>query len=361
MMHDNKGFAIITALMVLCILSITGILAMKRSIREVKSAAKFQFDEMGFYAAESGVNHAALEATALALAGYFTEPNDVHNAFVSGSLGQLTDYSADLITLDGYEPTTGIHDIYVKARGKQAKGVFSIIDAEFEFVPAFQMPEAALWIFQGATLKGNPTIDGDPDLYDDCPPAPDIIYDVECIDGTTNCIDPQGSPNFGYDGMVIDESAAPFIPSIVKNNLIPIADYVGPWSDDVKAMIESSTEDDPVVIVLTGDTTLNNSVAFDGYGILFVDGNIEMRGNITWHGPLMSSGAAFVAAGTCTVDGALITGESTEVEVAGTANINYNCDILNKMYNKKSRYRMKWWRNQLPKITVMPNGTIIRR
>jgi hypothetical protein len=242
-----------------------------------------------------------------------------------------------------------------------------IVEAQFAFEPAFPMPKAALWIWQGAEIKGSATIDGHP-YGTECPAVPDITYDLSCPEGNPNCISSSGSPDFGDDSdndgnnLDIAESEVKFLPSVVKNNLTKIADYVGPWSTEVEDMLSNSCSiDGGVTVIIEGDMTLNNSAVDEGCGVLFIDGDLHVNGNTTWHGVLMSSGATFVANGTCDIDGALVTGETTQVEISGHANITYNCELVQSLYNSRSSFKRMWWREIMPKITVMPNGTTIRR
>lgn len=100
------------------------------------------------------------------------------------------------------------------------------------------------------------------------------------------------------------------------------------------------TKKNPVVIHVTSDLDLTGST---GYGVLVVDGNLNLGGNVVWNGIVIVSGCddcegSLTGSGGFTVNGALILGNDgnqaappfnptvTISDYGGTANYNYSCE-----------------------------------
>ena len=95
---------------------------------------------------------------------------------------------------------------------------------------------------------------------------------------------------------------------------------------------------------MTGEIHLNNDdLKVPATGILFVDGDLHLNGNIEWNGLIISTGSTSVGNGTADINGSLVTGAAADVEISGTIVIQYRCDIMNGLYESLSGYRRQYW------------------
>jgi hypothetical protein len=105
---------------------------------------------------------------------------------------------------------------------------------------------------------------------------------------------------------------------------------------------------DPVTLYYDGKLTVNGNVV--GFGILVVDGDLEIVGDLDWNGIILIGTCTTCTCTTCpggltgsggaTVGGAMLVGNSTveasTAEFTGTANLQYSCEgiaIANGAFN----------------------------
>ena len=95
---------------------------------------------------------------------------------------------------------------------------------------------------------------------------------------------------------------------------------------------------DPVTMYYDGKLRVNGTVV--GYGILVVDGDLEIVGNLDWNGIILIGTCTTCGCATCpggltgsggaTVGGAILVGNSTveasTAEFTGTADLQYSCE-----------------------------------
>jgi Tfp pilus assembly protein PilX len=97
------------------------------------------------------------------------------------------------------------------------------------------------------------------------------------------------------------------------------------------------TETDPVIIWAPGDFNMTPGPGPTGNGILIVDGNFNMAGNLIWNGMVMIGACPtctgdLLGAGDLTINGAVIIGNATTdraiADFTGTADFQYSCKGL---------------------------------
>jgi hypothetical protein len=97
------------------------------------------------------------------------------------------------------------------------------------------------------------------------------------------------------------------------------------------------TETDPVIIWAPGDFNMTPGPGPTGYGILVIDGNFNMAGNLIWNGLVLIGTCPtcigdLLGAGTLTVNGSVIIGNSSadrsQSDFTGTADFQYSCKGL---------------------------------
>ena len=358
--HRNEGgWTIVAVLMVLSILTIMGTYSIMRSNTEVKCATNELIYNMNFYAAESGEPIAIVEhlegdenlqkifdnfdpdwsETSTMALNNGTEFTYVlsHRKDEDGNVLRWGDPDGDHIwevnTAEGYPFELVVTDGTHKGRGGLAK-----VEVGLGYHNAFEFPGAPLWVDDPymVNFQGNASVIGDSLDEDVCADVPDVLHHITPID-------PMDEPKHYGDEFIHKSSGGMYPFSEVKESLMGNANYIG--NVFPKEIGEGSTIDDPVIIIIEGDLHLNDDdLSIPGTGILFVDGDLKLNGNLEWNGLIVTTGSASVGNGTANINGSLVTGESADVEISGTIVLQYRCDILKKLHDNFSGYKRQWWR-----------------
>jgi hypothetical protein len=121
------------------------------------------------------------------------------------------------------------------------------------------------------------------------------------------------------------------IPGLIKQ-----ATQTIPASNNIDEASIVTSADDPGLIYITGSSKATN---LTGYGILFVDGDIELAGNLDWHGIILVSGdITFSGGGTKTIEGAVV-GLGDAIALNGSVDIQYDCELLQDLQDNFSGYK----------------------
>lgn len=356
-LKNEEGYVIIIALMILSILTVIGTTGLRTSITETHISTNHQIHKMNFYAAESGAPVASLAL----LSDSFLPESEYGNASWVGTdtmdLSNGTQFTYEVghqVNADGevlrYGDPDGDHlweinttvgrplETVVTHGTHIGRGGDVAIQVTLQFRPAFELPNTALWVQNPdmVDFKGNATVVGDSSDPSICPDVPDVLHHL-------NPIDPMDEPKHFGDEFVHESSGGMYPFGPVKENLRSRADYIG--STFPTTLAESSTADNPVVIIIEGDLQINNEdLKVPAYGVLYVDGNLRINGNVEWNGLIVTTGDASVGNGTANINGSLVTGESADVEISGTITIQHDCAQLQDLYDNFSGYRMTSWR-----------------
>jgi hypothetical protein len=356
-LKNEKGFAIVSALLILMAVTIIGISSMSTSITEVQISTNSLIYHMNFYAADSGAPVASID---LLDSDFLSESEYSDVDWIGTStinLGNGTQFTYEIIhqvnsdgdvlrygDVDGdylweINTTHGRPLEVVTTHGTHiGRGGDATVKVTLQFNPPFVVPEAALWIENPDTVnfQGNATVTGDSTDIGVCSDVPDVIHHL-------NPIDPMDEPKHFGDEFVHESSGGMYPFGPVKDNLSKRADYIG--SEFPTDLAEASTPDNPVVIIIEGDLEINNQdLKVPAYGVLYVDGNLRINGNVEWTGLIVSTGNTSIGNGTADIIGSLVTGESAEVDISGAITIQYDCSTLKDLFVDLSRYRMTSWR-----------------
>jgi len=349
-MRNENGSVIIAAIMTLLLLTIIGISSISMSTTEQKISTNMLIHQISFYAAESGI--------AVGPLWYLKHHNDndidVLNMPLSDALiwedgnienlsnGVTYDYTVSYRN-DGtdifIEPVSLMPDIMVYSKGIHSRNGLSEIEATFSFSPAMSVPTNPIWAEDYVEITGSATVDSEFRLCDgESTPAEvkfqeiDYFYAKEgaCLDG--NCDN------------VIDVN--PFDMSIIDELTNDHPTYTDLPSDAGTYVHDDDwTNDSPKVIHITNDVHINNSDTFSGSGILVIDGDLIVNGGFEWFGVVIVKGM-LDAKGTANIQGSLIAGDEAgmDVDLTGNFNIDYDCELINFVYNSFSKYKMTSWK-----------------
>jgi hypothetical protein len=362
-LKNEDGYVIVMTLMILSILTVIGLAGIRTSITETNISTNHLIYHMNFYAAESGIAIGPLWAgskdnypeTEWGNVDFVGESDIMNHSNGTEFDFEVTpqvridpadgvekvlrygDSNADF--LDELNFTSGRPLIEVVSDGTHTgRGGLARIKATYAFAPAFVIPEAALWV-ENADLvdfKGNATVVGDSSDESVCSDVPDMVYHQSPL----NPVDIPKNYGDSFDH-ALSGGMYPYGP--VKDSLTKRADYIGDTFPT--SLAEASTADNPVIIILTGDIQINNEdLKVPAYGVLYIDGNLRINGDVEWNGLIVTTGDATVGNGTANIKGSLVTGENADVELTGTIVVQYDCSTLNVMFDKFSGYRMTSWR-----------------
>jgi len=358
--NDEDGYVIVIVLMVLSILTVISLAGVRTSITEVKIATNHLIYHMNFYAAESGIaigplwtkdeaNYPESEWGNIDFTGTGTGElsNDTSYTFevtprtkidpVDGETKVLRYGDQDGDYLNEVNFTIGPPLIIVDSHGTHtSRGGLSSIRATFIFSPIFMMPNAALRVNSNVNGNGvSGSIIGEHKAGSSCEDVADIMYDVE--GGTI-----EYGGDLGDDPVIVVSSGMYPIP-LIKPLILERAtiEIIGSNNID-EGIIESETSsENPGVVYISGDAKATNLV---GFGILFVDGDIELAGSLGWTGIIIVNGnITFSGGGTKTIAGAVI-GGGDAVALNGSVDIQYDCEVLSDLHDNFSNYRMMSWR-----------------
>jgi hypothetical protein len=149
--------------------------------------------------------------------------------------------------------------------------------------------------------------------------------------------------NIDYGGDLGSDPVVDFDPNLYPYELVKSA-LIGKASHlkEPKYTDETfGTELDPKVYYANGDLEITSST---GYGILIVEGNLELKGDIQWEGLIIVNGNfRFSGGGSKAVYGSIIVMNDV-VRLDGGIDIFYDCTTLTDLKDTFSGYRKVSWR-----------------
>jgi len=377
--NERGSVVIITAVLILALLTIIGISSMKTSITEQQISTNHLIYNMNFYAAESGAPHGVLwlgskdlEDDCAGLSGtdleeckdwFYPDSDDDDNQdwFTLSNKTKYTWKVQHRVNTDGdilyygddgkydesgvkvsdvkdhlweVNTTTGIPLEIIDAEGTHPRGGLAHIRTTWIFTPPFEMPGAALWVDSSVDGHGvSGSIIGEHQAGSSCPDVPDIMYDKPL-----GVIDYVGDTGLNK---VVEQSTGMYPMPLVGARLRKIADITITGSNNIDEGAVITSEENPGVVVFDGDSKATN---LTGYGILYVDGNLELAGSLDWHGVILVSGNITLSGGgTKTIYGAIV-GMGNAIAINGSVDIQYDCELLTDLFDKYASYRMTSWR-----------------
>jgi hypothetical protein len=303
--------------MLLALLSIMGISSISISNTEIEIATNDLIHKRCFYNAETGIS-----STLKLLPSVLNNEDQIHNATLDwqGNISKADtppfyDVSIKHKTQSGkvlfYGDTNGDYLLeyntngigypveIIESLGTDYRGGKVIVNVGARYEEAFPMPKAALWVGNDVNANG---VSGS--VLGEGPPG----EEAECDDDA-------------YD--------------ILYNSPLSVINYTGDTADETFGSPEK-----PKVFRADGDLEIRAS---DGYGILLIDGNLEVKGDFLWHGLLIVNGDfRFSGGGNKAIYGAVIAMGSA-VRMDGGVDIYYDCTALSKLHGHLSSYKKLWW------------------
>jgi hypothetical protein len=341
-----------------------GASSVRTSITEVQISTNNTIYHKNFYTAEGGLNmapewtrnnHVEADYTDVDWMGTFqksdfdwTLPNGKeffknHDFYAEVTHLTEMDAGAEKVLLYGDEDgdylneinfTVGVPLIKVQSFATHVRGGEGAVEATFIYEPIFMMPDAALRVNSNVNGNGvSGSIIGEHQSGSSCGDVADIMFDLS-----------GGTIEYGGDlgdTARIEPSTGMYPMSLLRPILIKRATQTVEASMNIDESSIVTSADNMGVIYITGDSKTTN---LTGYGILFVDGNMELAGNLNWNGIILVSGdITFSGGGTKTIYGAVVAnGEA--IAVNGSVDIQYDCDLLTGLHDDFSHYKMTSWR-----------------
>lgn len=171
----------------------------------------------------------------------------------------------------------------------------------------------------------------------DCDIAPDVCTGTDATEGNEAS---DWTGDYGMEFDYIDRlSFAFFQPEYDKLKSEPTVPLTGKKLTNLALGDEC---DNPFQVFRhEGSVTIQN---LSGYGVLLVDGDLTLGGNIDWHGLILVQGSAtFNGGGVQKMYGAVaINGETSTVN--GNPEFLWDCNIIRQIQNNHIVYRMVAWR-----------------
>lgn len=317
MIHKQEGFVIVVALVVLMLLTMLGLLASRTAQIEVLIANNHKLVTQAFYNAESVVN------VAKAVNLY---SDDVPAPYYDNvNITDGPNPNEVIVTGTGYSPN--------KTHPGRAT---SIVEAGFVIDMDWETElNTALYVGNNLISNGAASVaDGQSDP--DCEAVWDVVSTPNAAEGE-EATDWDGGTG-PIEALGNDQASIPFD---------ELFDHMAQFAVTVPAsnnLMLGSIDEPRGVYMLTdiGGVKVNN---LDGYGILLVDGPVEVAigGSIGWNGIVLIRGdLTFNGGGTQEIFGSvLVSGDMTD---NGGVEIYWDCSVMEMLKEKYTKYRMVWWR-----------------
>ncbi len=380
---NEKGFFLPVGLVLLAFISLLGITAVIVSTTDIKIGSNYKSSVQAFCAAEAGIEEARARlgtiagspgknwryfignaASATTIFGYNDTDAD-HN--LSASLQSNLDYTVMIrhktetdididLNADGdkddvvfwgdadgdynYEEnlTDGKPIEVITSHGTDS-GANKIITIEERNEPAFFDPPAAL--YANGDLNKNGVAGFARGACPGCNPACTAIPDVVTTINASSTYE------------ATDWAAGTSTPPLLikdETDIYPVASVTSQLSNDADNTVTPGSYNNPSgwgsagsyeITCCNGDLTVNG---LTGYGILVVDGDFVAGGAITWEGIIIVHGTSTLnGGGDLIITGAFIS--DAIFSVNGTPKIQYDCNVINNLYDTFSNYAVYGWKD----------------
>lgn len=353
MFGNERGAALIVALMMLCFLTLIGTIVANQVRTDLEMVNAMKAHKQSFYSAEGGINIAEADIENLTSdTSNWNDPNwelwideddypgcdipydvKISHYLIGGQVAFWGDTNGDFdFELNFSGVGTPIERIeaygYDGPPGRMAE---SLVEVMVKREPIILSPLAPLH-FNGSFVK-DAGASGSciAEKYPGCSASYDIISTPNAEAGHGGELF-RGDTGFNRD---ILENGPEYPVDLVASRLLPIATEVPLDNNDV-----CGDPYNPGIFKHTGSTDVNN---IDGYGVLVIDGDFSMAGNVTWHGILIVTGSLEVkGGGHKAIHGASLVGE--DFTCKGSVDMWYDCDWITNSLGNGPWIRMIWAR-----------------
>lgn len=350
-MKNQNGYILITAIMLLALISLLGITAMKQVTNELQVVNNRNIYQRSFWNAESGVvvgisglpemltAAGQVNTPTLGWEGYLTRTDSppfytvwINHKLKSGEVVYYGDIDNDYI-LEYNTSQIGWPVEIVTSKGTDYQGGNVGVEVEATYVEIFPDPKSAIWV--GGDVNSNGVAgqihgEGPPGNEWECPNKADILFN-----------DPAATIDYGGDlgfTPIINQDPNIYPYPLIKSALLNKASrLIEPkYIDDTLG-----TESDPGIYYAPGNLEIVSSM---GFGVLMVDGDLELKGNIEWEGIIIVNGNfRFSGGGNKAVYGSIIV-MGDVVRLDGGIDIFYDCTSLLTLKDTFSSYRRVSWK-----------------
>jgi PilX N-terminal len=344
-MKNNKGFVLVTGLLLIMVLTILSVMATMMITTDLKVASADRSIKQGFYISEAGTEEARarLQPNSANVILDNQESNPAWKVFI-GSQAKAQDKGYDSGNINHLRVDSMTNLDYVVTIEHKVNELNQVIkwgddnyDGLNEENIVIGMPiyvVTAEGIINGTTKKIRTEVVKFPPI-----PIPAALYaeDFVTINGSSSKIhgidacgsnnipgamtrytlNISGKPDITGNPSTVQNSAINYdIPDII-NNLKGYANIVvpsGQYNDANWGDLQTTGNDTPNtcmdtnIVYVNGDLTLK-SQGNKGCGILLVNGNLKVNGGFKWYGPVVVSGIIdFSGGGQRNITGAILSG-----------------------------------------------------
>jgi hypothetical protein len=374
-LREERGVVLVLGMLLLLIVTLIGISALNNTIYDILISGNERTSIQAFYVAEAGINEFMgrfragaidqipdsnpLNPDWIVLLAKYPGKGATQIGYVSGdpnsipSLQNQLDFGVEIkhkIDATNQVVQYGGVPIYIlKSHGFTAEGGNKVLEVELKKSPDYD-PPAALYSEMPVHIHGSSTYINGNDGCGSMNVKPGIITTTLTIPPITE----SGNPSInGSPPKVTLTSNPPPTNLPIKEMLDYLKgdahfkySYSGDqtltgYSDDWGTPTSSGTSvpityTGPMNIIyfnMNGNKTLKLAGDSHGAGILLVEGNLEINGEITWYGVILATGAVtYTGGGDKNVTGGIISGGNTtiEVDIGGNAGIISCSNVSNK-------------------------------
>ena len=337
-MRNERGSVLVLVLMILAVLSIIGASASKTARVGLWIAGSHKLMTQSLFHAESGIAVATVFncdiPTEYGDADFhYVSPNYCVNVFL-----KLDEYGNEVL-VNGF-PELIVESIGYAPSKDHPRHALTIIETTFiREESGWEKLKAALYV--GGNLIDNGSANsaegewGNGEGQPDCDAKWDVITTTNAEEGYE-----ASDWNGGYGDfseLHNDEDPFPFdqMFDLYKNKATVVV-------KDVSNNLVLGSEEEPTgIYYYQADEFKVNNIT--GWGILLIDGDMKLGGNIEWNGIIMVTGnsSTFDGGGTQEIHGAFV--GKGDVTINGTPSFLWDCAVIEAIKDKNSRYRMTSW------------------
>lgn len=384
--QNNGGFVLMTALMVLALLTMLGTAGLRLVQVDLKIAGNYRLMKKAFFNAEGAVELGQVISKDIYKDQKVNNTDFINNPSIwevtFKDSGQVIDNNGNLISLGLQQAPSMVFEGTIKMKVDSAGEVMCFGDHDndittppkvcwnnmlanpdkrpyliitgFGWAPKkstigrseqliqtllcpiteFELPNTALYVNGTLTSNGNPQSilgEGLPTNWTPCG-AHDII-------GTNASVHNFGG-NDGVCSMTPCQTGSPdIIDDAAPYPVQDLFDILVSYSVPITGSSFTFGNDENIVYSYTGNLTVNN---LDGYGTIIVDGDLALGGGISWNGLIVATGNfTGNGGGNEYIHGSLIIGG--DITLNGNPDIFYDCDRITRLFDRHKVYTRSWW------------------
>lgn len=350
-MKNQDGYIIIVAVMMLALISLLGITAMKQTMAELQIVGNHNIHQRCFWHAESGavvgvsklpellITDSQVELPIVDWEGYLENLGSppfykvwVNHKLKEGEVLYYGDIDNDYL-MEYNTDQIGWPVEIITSEGTDYRGGEVVIEVEANYIEIFPKPKSALWVggdVSSSGVAGKVIGEGPPGHEWECPNKTDILYH-----------DPMATIDFGGDlgsTPAINQDSNLYPYPLIKNALVGKATRLTETDYSSESF---GAVNEPGIYYAPGNLSISASM---GYGILMVEGNLQLKGAVEWEGIIIVGGDfSFSGGGDNAVYGSVIVMGNVD-SLLGSVDIYYDCESLEILKNTFSSYRRVSWR-----------------